>query len=178
MSARQSIRRLRERNRGVALALRGLVRRFTVALAPASGLWQLLGLADADGSRERLGDVEQFPGIGFFARPKEAGAEAVVVHVGGETGHPVIVATRDRRTQVALEPDETCVFTSRARVHLRRDGTVYVTDASGAGEPLATKSDLDALRDWIELHTHPSVGAPNEVATLPAATGTTVLMSR
>jgi len=90
-------------------------------------------------------------GVGFYARPAATGKpEAVLVNIGSESGHPVLVATRDKTLQVALAEDETAVCTSKAVILIKKTGQVCITDRSGGvAVPLATKADLDALRTAI-----------------------------
>lgn len=110
---RRSIREIREEYKPAAIAVRNMIRRFIVTLTGEAGLWQVEGHEG-----ERADDVEVFGNIGFFSRPPASGnkAEAIVAHVGGESGHPVVIATRDRSTQPELEPDETAIHNSQKLV--------------------------------------------------------------
>lgn len=123
--SRRTAHDFRDRGRDAPF-LRGMIRRLVVKLTQATGLWQLLGFEDADGNEELLNDVETFPGIGFSSRPKAGSrAEVVVVRIGGESGHPVIVATRDRSIEISLEEDETAIFNSTGTVvKITKDGIV------------------------------------------------------
>ena len=185
---RHTIDSLRARTERAAIAFRGIVRRLAVGVTSASNFWQLVGFDGAYGESETLDEVEAFQGVGFVARPKPgSSAEAVVVCVGGESGHPVIVATRDKATEIQVEADETAIYNSTgAVVRITKDGdivvrckagrTVSIDDGSGA-VPLATKADVDALRTTFNLHTHASHGAvTTEQAAAPA--GTSVLRGK
>jgi phage gp45-like len=164
--------------------VRNLVRRLKVSLTKAVGRWQLLGLLGLDGERETFDDVEVFQGIGFASRPAAGGKpEAVVVHVRAEGGHPVIIATRDKTTQPELDEDETQVSNSKVRVRMTAAGEILADDGSGAVE-LATKADVQALRDALTSHTHqyspgPGAAAPTGPGpALASPTGTTVFKAK
>lgn len=162
-----------------------MIRRIRVA-ATAGARWALAGHADADGNLE-TDDAELFPGVGFFARPKASHrTEAVLVKVGGEDGHSVIVATRNHdgvKLLGSLAEDETAIFNSRAAVVVKADGTIEIRSISGTAAPLATKADLNALRSAISgAAVTPNDGGAalktNILAALPEATwpaGTTKL---
>lgn len=135
-------------------AVRTWLRRMYV-LASGGGAWQVGGY---EGESEP--DVEVFQGIGFASRPAaDAAAEAVVVKIGARSSHSVIVATRDEGTRVELDQDETAIFNSEVLIKITKDHdviirvaagrTVTVDDGSGAAA-LATKADLQALRDFID----------------------------
>lgn len=131
---RESVESLRIRTSQAATALRGMVRRLVVAATKSSGLWQLLGFEGIENEKETFDAVEDFShGVGFYARPKkDAKAEAVVVNVGGESGHPTIVGSRDLKTQPAIDEDETVMFNSQRVVKLKADGTLEAGFAPGA----------------------------------------------
>lgn len=183
---------LRDDQEGPANRLRGLARRMAVKLVGAtSNLWQLLGFQGAYGEDETVPDVEAFQNIGFASKPKAGseGAEAVVISIGAQSGHSVIVATRDRSIEFDLADDETAIFNSTgARIHLLADGsvvvraapgrTVSVDDGAGA-EPLVTRAEFLS-------HGHPTAGtgavsppiiapAPGSAVTFP---GTVVLKGK
>lgn len=162
--------------------LRSMVRRMAITLTQELR-WQLLGQRGGTGGDEVV-EVEPFTGVGFFSRPPESGSrpEAIMLQVGSAK-HPVIVATRDEdvRRQIAnLQADETAIFTSKATVVIKADGSVEIRSAAGAASALATKADIDALKSWIASHTHAGVtaggavsGPPSTVP--PSAAGTVVL---
>jgi|GEM_PF-6414187 len=174
---------LRERTSRAAIALKNLVRRVSLA-ATRGSTWQVQGY---DG--EPADDVELFPGIGIYARPRAGRGEAIVLKVAGT--HPVIVATRDDSHHIELDADETAVFNSTgALVRITKEGDivvrakpgreVFVDDGSGA-QALATKADIDALASWGKLHVHPdpssgSTGTPS--VDPPSADGTLILKAK
>lgn len=176
MSDQRLIERLRGETSAAMRRVRNMVRRMTVSLAEGT-LWNLDGYQG-----ETDGNVEQFPGIGFYARPV-AGAvnvEAIVVRLGED--HPVIVATRDEDTRVELDTDETAIFTSSSVVKIKQDGTIEIGSRGGTFQPLATKADLQTVRDELNGHAHtylPGTGSATLTTGNPsvtAPTGTTKLM--
>lgn len=109
----------------------GLVRRCVLtALSDAGGLQhaQVRALADDDHD-----DVERFQQYGFTSVPK-AGAEGLVVSVGGNTDHGIIVAVDDRRYRLkALQSGEVALYDDQGlKVHLTRNGIVI----DGAGKDI------------------------------------------
>ncbi|MFH0901900.1 MAG: phage baseplate assembly protein [Pseudomonadota bacterium] len=179
-----TIQRLRD---DAMVRVRRIVRRAAISLASASGLWQLTGYEDADEAQEIWDEVEVFPGIGFWSRPAAGGKpEAILVSVGSEGGHPVVVATRDKSCQIDLVEGETAIFNSAgARVLVKADGTVRIEGTAGGAEALATQSDLTALKAAFDVHTHlyaPGPGAPVPTAIpvplAPTPTCTTVLRGK
>jgi phage gp45-like len=107
--------------------------------------------------------VEVFSGVGFYSRPKAGSKpEVIVVNVGGEDGHPVVVATRDLSIQVSLAEDETAIFNSSAVVKVAANGDVLVraksggsvsVDAGGTAEAVAFWKGIEDLKtifgDWV-----------------------------
>lgn len=88
--------------------------------------------------------VERFQDYGFTSHPL-AGADALLVFLGGNRDHPVAVAVADRRhRQTGLEPGEVAVYDDQGQsVHLTRAGIVL----RGAGRPVTI---TDALKVRIE----------------------------
>jgi len=178
---RMTTRAFRERGGGPALDLRNALRRMVVAATDAV-LWALDGFEDDEGNVERE-DAEVFSGIGFYARPASgADAEAVIVKIGGQSGHPVVVATRDERARQALEAadgavaaGETALYNPGAVVRLTNSGEIHARAPGGAAVALATKADIDALRTWVAAqftgpgHVHGVSGAVTNSTTPVAA---------
>jgi len=168
----------------------GLIRRMSVKLT-TGGVWQVAGHLLFDNRREAP-PAENYPGIGFSARPPaNDSAEAIVVQVGG-SNQPAIVATRDEATRAKVADivvDEAVVYNSVARVYVKADGTIEIRTHGGAAARLALKSDVDAVAAFLKLHfdtalghTHAGAGAPPIVGTgvgtgfgVPAAAGTNKL---
>lgn len=122
-------------------------------------------------SRESLSRVERFAHFGLTSRPP-AGAEVLVLSLGGNRDHPVVVADEDRRHRPVgqLAEGETCLYaTGGVRIFLRADGTVEVLASGGvtisgsldvggdvvsAGELADALGTLDALRQAYNMHVH------------------------
>ncbi len=179
---RYTKRDFRERRRSSAAA--AIIRRYRVLKTKSRRVnWSLEGHQDSDGNTE-LEDAEVFQEVGFFSRPKTSDrAEVIAVKVGMRSNHPVIVATRSQDGVARLgktTDDETIVFTSGLMVRLTQaDGKIYIGSIGGTLQALATKDDIDALKDWAAGHTHTSGGSGSPTSapltTPPSATGTTKL---
>lgn len=134
----------------------GMVRRMVVKLSDG-GVWQVAGHLLFEGQREAP-PAENYPGIGFAARPPAGtSAEAIVVQVGG-ANQPAIVGLRDEATRAkvsAIVADEAVVYNSVARVYVKADGTIEIRSHAGAAVLLATKQDLIDLRtkllSWVPV---------------------------
>jgi phage gp45-like len=96
-------------------------------------------------------DMAMLHGYGFASRP-QPGADVVVLFPGGNRAAGFIVATNDRRYQVALEAGEVVVHDDRGqKVHLTTSGIVI----DGGGLPVligntpkvTIDSDLDVTGD-------------------------------
>ncbi len=153
----------------------GMIRRMAISLT-TQVLWQLAGFRLPDGSRE-VTKAEAFTGIGFFARPPSSGEpEAIIVSLG-DASAPMIVAVRDEKTRAAvmgaLQIGETAMYTDKAVVYLKSDGTIEARSGGGGAAPLATKADLDALKNailgWAPVPT--DGGAALKVALVKLFTG-------
>ncbi len=105
--------------------IRGLVSRAVVSLVNDSlklqGL-QLKVLAD-----ETLDNVERFQQYGFTSVPL-AGAEAILLCLGGHRDHPVVIAVDDRRHRKAnLLPGEVSIYNHLGdTILIKQDRTIEV----------------------------------------------------
>jgi len=161
----------------------GAIRRMAITVT-AKALWQVIGHRTLEGTDETA-FAEVFSGVGFYARPPRNGKpEAIVVHVGGAK-HPVVVGTRDEKTRAAVASigeDEAIVFSSGAVVHVRSNGIVEVRKPGGQAVALATKADVEALRDYvagIKLPVDTNTGTAGPPVTPPSSpAGTTVLRAQ
>lgn len=174
----KSTKTLRQVTDAARVHLFGAIRRMVVTVS-SRALWQLAGHTLVDGKRETM-EVEPFLGIGFFARPPADGApEAIVLLLGDDARAPVAVAVRDEATRRAivgaLEAGETAVYSASSLVHLKADGTIEARSAGGVAVPLATKADVQDLRDWVAAHVHPANGSPPSGPAPANPTGTTKL---
>ncbi|HWV10735.1 MAG TPA: phage baseplate assembly protein V [Pseudomonas sp.] len=126
--------------------------------------------------------AERFQQYGYTAVP-HAGAEALVVAVGGARAHLVAVAVDDRRYRMAsLKTGEVAIYDDLGQsVHLTRDGIVI----NGGGKPLAFvdcplvtldgdlevagevrdhTSTMQAMRDRYNAHHHGGPGPSPEMS--------------
>lgn len=164
------------------LRVLGTIRKMIVRFA-AKGLWELGGFSKLG---ERIPKAEVFQGVGFWATPA-AGVEveAVVLNVGGDANHPIVVALRDEKTRKqvadALAGDTTCVHNTAARVVILPNGTIEARTHGGTAAPLATLADLQALRDFIAtgltMTVDPvlNIAGPGSTVPVPDPVGTTKL---
>ncbi len=183
--------KLRKRTSRAMLEMANIVRR-VILTATAGGQWQTEGY-ELDGTVEGEDDigeaeeVDNFQGIHIYARPASGdNSEAILLHVGGKTDHPVIGATRNEDARLRyveefgdLAAGETAVFnsTGTARIVIQADGSVEITVPSskkllvrtngGTTDALVTKTEHNG-------HIHSTSMGPTAVPTTPA-TGTVTL---
>jgi hypothetical protein len=173
MNAR-TVRDQRKRQTPEHLTVRDMVRRVTVKLTGA--LWNLFGYEDPDGNQEPFDDVEVFGNVGFSSRPRGGGnAEVILLHVGGQSDHPVVVATRDRSIEIEIEEDETIIFNSTgACVRVTAAGDVLIGDKD-ATHPVARGDVMEAKLNALiaEFQAHGHVGGSGSPVT--TVTPTSVL---
>ncbi len=76
--------------------------------------------------------VEHFQPYGFTAVPK-AGAEALVIFVGGRRQHPIVMPVNDRRRRLrGLQPGEVAIYTDEGDyLIIRRGGSIEIKGATG-----------------------------------------------
>jgi len=122
-------------------------------------------------SRETLREVERFAHFGLTTRPP-TGSEVVVLCLGGNRDHPIVVADEDRRARpvATLAEGEVCLYASGpARIFVRADGSVEVVasgdlkvagkvavtgDVEATGNVSDLVGTLAALRSAYNVHTH------------------------
>lgn len=171
----------------------GMIRKMIV-LFTEGGRWELEGFRAL---KERV-RAEVFQGVGIWARPPaNAKITAVVVSVG-DSDNPVVIAIRDERTRqavaAAIADNETLLYNTLARVHVKADGTIHVRAHNGTAERLPTWADFNALLAWVKDqfdpitgHKHSALNVPptalgttsaGYVGSPPAPTGTTVLKAQ
>ncbi len=153
----------------------GMVRRMAITLT-SKVLWQLAGFQMPDGSREVF-NAEAFTGIGFFARPPSSGSPETIVVSVGDASAPMIIAVRDEKTRAAImgaiDVGETAIYTDKAVVYLKSDGTIEARSAGGVAAALATKADVTALANFVQgLMVGGTGSAPIPPGTVPTPAGT------
>lgn len=101
---------------------------------------------------ETRDDVERVQNYGFSSAPL-AGAEAVVVFVGGRRDHGLAIAVDDRRYRIQnLESGEVAVYDDLgSSIVLKRSGDIEITPASGVAKVVG---DLEADGVSLKSHTH------------------------
>lgn len=159
--------------RDLERAIAPLHRRVMLAIGRA-----VLRQADDAGGAQRLqvsllagetrGEVERFQDYGFSSHPI-AGAEAVVVSVGGNRDNPVAVVVADRRSRPqGLAAGEVCIHSHIAgqRITLKADGSILIQSAAKVRLEAPTVEVVgavtvtgDVVAGGISLrtHTHPGV---------------------
>jgi phage baseplate assembly protein V len=95
-----------------------MITRGTLAGVADGGKLQGVSFRGRDGDD----DAERFQNYGFTSAP-HAGAEVVVVNVGGDGSHPIVIAIDDRRYRInGLAGGEVCVYDDLGqRITLYRD---------------------------------------------------------
>jgi phage gp45-like len=167
------------------LRVLNLARKITFT-ATGGALWSALGFDDD----EPFDDTPVFQGTGIYSRPgSDDDAEGVLIHIGADPDHGVVVNVRNedaRRRYVEefgdLNAGEIALFNSNAtaRIVITSNGLVRIESGNGAGVSLATKADIDDLREWCGAHYHnfPAIGGAPTSTPLegpPSASGTSVL---
>lgn len=143
-------------------------------VSDAEGL-QRLQVSVLDG--ETRDNVERFQQYGFSSHP-QAGAEVLMLSLGGSRDHPVIIAVDDRRTRPGgAAAGETEVYNDvGVSILLKADGSVLIKSPSKVrmetpvlevtGE-IKDHCDGDGrtmqeMRDIYNRHVHPGTGRPTE----------------
>lgn len=114
----------------VRLRVVNMVARAVVKVINDQKKLQLLQLEVTDG--EIREDVERFQNYGFTSVPKD-GAEAVIVRVGGNSDHGIVICVDDRRYRIGnLESGEVAVYDATgSTIVLKKNGDIEVTPSSG-----------------------------------------------
>lgn len=152
-SDRSTLVQLRHALRPLATRVANAVARAVVQLVDDGKKLQVLQVGVR--AEEDVDDAEHHQPYGFSSVPLE-GAEAVVVFPNGDRAHALVVAVSDRRYRpTGGQPGEVTLYNNaNARVILKADGTIEARSAGGTAVALATKADVQALRDALTAHTH------------------------
>ena len=144
----------------------------SIASAASSLLLDILLAEDDDESGETMDGAEVYGEAALLFRPADpttAGAPEVIVWRHGD--ERIVIATKDRRWQVTLDKGDVCLRAfgeNKPRLFLRADGTaVLEADEIKLGDASATqaialgtavKGHLDALKTYLDAHTHGYLG--------------------
>lgn len=133
-------------------------------------------------------DVELWQHFGFTSAPPK-GSRALVVCVGGNTDHSVVVATENGSFRVKdLKSGESCLYDAKgSKIHLKDDGSIELvtkkmtekieeslmidtpemenTGTFKASEVSDSKGSLDQLRQYVNKHVHTSAPPGNPTST-------------
>ncbi|MFP8400803.1 phage baseplate assembly protein V [Raoultella ornithinolytica] len=111
--------RIRAALRGIRLAFRGRLTRVKSDLTIQQV--QLKGLAG-----EQLQDAELFQHFGFTSCPP-AGTQCIVLPIGGQTSHSIIIATENGAYRLQVASGEMAIYSDEAAyVHIKRGRIVEV----------------------------------------------------
>ncbi len=111
--------RIRSALRGIRLAFRGRLTRVKSDLTIQQV--QLKGLAG-----EQLQDAELFQHFGFTSCPP-AGTQCIVLPIGGQTSHSIIIATENGAYRLQVASGEMAIYSDEAAyVHIKRGRIVEV----------------------------------------------------
>lgn len=146
-----------------------MVARAVVKMVSDSGKLQMVQLGILDG--ETREGCERLQEYGLTSVPL-AGAEAVVLFVGGRRDHGLVVAVDDRRhRKTGLQPGEVALYTDEGDYILLKRGRL-IEIGGGTMQPAAlgqdVRDELDDIRTKFAAHTH----AVATTGTAAAQTGT------
>lgn len=172
--------------KGIRDRVLGMVVRGLISAAKDSGAIQELQLALLDG--ETRDGVEHIQTYGITSNPP-AGTEAVAIAVGGNRDHLLVIATGGPDRPTGLLPGEVALYGPTGILALLRADGKLLLGGDDAADPVARKSDLQALASAFNGHTHAagslvantSTGAITGVtASGPShtATGSTVVLAK
>lgn len=156
--------------RPVRARVANMIARGVVKLVDDSQKLQLLQLSV--GPDEVRDQVERFQQYGLTSLP-DAGAEAVVVFVGGARDHGLAVAVDDRRYRVSgLASGEVVIYSKAGQtIWLKADGTIEI--GGGTMQPAAlgqdVRDELDALWSALQGHTHAVTNVSTVISAAPGS---------
>jgi len=179
--AGNSIALLKDRQDRLVLRLEGMIRRLEVT-ATESPDWQLDGgFEGAEGDRD-LFEAPMYGVAGVYARPVGE-TDAILVNVGGQSGHPAVISVRDTATREAIDDalggvaaGETVVYNAASVVVIRTDGTIEIRSKDGTALPLPTLKSLEALEQafnaWVVVPNDGGAALKAMLGTLFSGSGT------
>lgn len=129
---------------------------------------QMQGLQLAVLSGEVRDNVERFQEYGFTSVPF-GGAEAVMVSVGGNHDHGIVIAVDDRRYRLkGLQGGEAAIYDDQGqKVHLTRNGIVI----DGSGKPFILTNTPGATIDSPLTHITGALQVDGDVTSDAEITG-------
>lgn len=151
-----------------------MVSRAVIKVVNDAGGIQKLQIVGYDG--ELLEGVENFQQYGFSSCPP-SGSEAVVVALGGNRGHAIVIGTQNRKHRVIQKKDgETVVHDDLGqKVHLKRDG-IYVETPMKLEAIIGTSARIQAPAG-VRLET-PNLEVTGEIKDRCDSDGTTMAEMR
>lgn len=129
--------RIRRQLSGIRLAFRGVI-----TLVKAAGAVQLVQLDGLSG--ERLQDAELFQQYGCTTNPP-AGSMAIVIPIGGNTAHGIIIATEHGTYRLkGLKPGESALYTDEGDSIILKRGRIMEATTQTFRINAATKIELNS----------------------------------
>jgi phage baseplate assembly protein V len=112
------------------LAVRGTVSK-VVDTTKAQGIKVLLRKSEIDDGKDGQG-IERMQGYGLTSHPKP-GAEVLVISLGGNAAHSIVIQTEDRRYRLTgLAEGEVALYDDQGqRLYLNRDRVLLLSNDSG-----------------------------------------------
>ena len=128
--------------------LRSMLSAVSLVAYEARECMRFRGREAADGSADE-DTAEQYGVIGVVSRPPKGRGRAVLAHIGGDSNHAVIVATKDDETRTAiidavgLDWDEVIIHSSQLVIKISRDEVLIGNPSDPtAFEPLVKRSEF------------------------------------
>ena len=122
--------------------LRSMLSAVAIVAYEARECVRFRGREAADGSADE--DIaEQYGVIGLVSRPPKGRGRSVLAHIGGESSHAVIVASKDDETRiqivdtVGLDWDELIVHNSLRVIKLTKNGDILIGAPNGQFKAVA-----------------------------------------
>ncbi|MGD2215151.1 MAG: phage baseplate assembly protein [Gemmatimonadales bacterium] len=138
-------RRIDEVLRPLRLRVTDLLRRAVVKLvddSPAQGEVQLAGTGEGE-DRDTADRVEHFEHYGLTTRPP-VGSEAIVLHLGGASDHPVAVATAYREARPHPDdPGDVVLWDLDGQLIMLRRTKIAIMPAAGNACEVGPEAPLD-----------------------------------